>query len=99
VTAIAERVARGAALLDKQDPGWWQRIDLSTLDLKDVCNCVLGQLGDTSDYFDICKSLDLRPHGTGERGAVALGFNAVPLDEYDPLTAAWRELIESRRAS
>lgn len=38
-------VARGARLLDEKWPGWWQEINLSTLDLRSVCNCVLGQLG------------------------------------------------------
>ncbi len=42
-------VAKGAALLDKHKPDWWNgktkpTIDLATLDLSNTCNCVLGQV-------------------------------------------------------
>jgi len=48
VNAIAERVADGAAFLDKHDAGWWdpdadEAIDLDTLDLGNTRLCVLGQ--------------------------------------------------------
>lgn len=39
----AERVARGAALLDEQRPGWWERTDVVRLDMTDGCGCILGQ--------------------------------------------------------
>lgn len=39
-----QRVARGAALLDRALPGWAQLIDLGKLDLSDTTMCVLGQL-------------------------------------------------------
>lgn len=41
---IAERVALGAAFLDKHFTGWWERIDLGTLNIDDCDSCVLGQL-------------------------------------------------------
>lgn len=40
----AERVARGAALLDRAEPGWAPRIDVSRLNFNDAGSCVLGQL-------------------------------------------------------
>jgi hypothetical protein len=45
---IAERVAAGAAYLDKHDPGWWRAdagraIDLDSLQLDSGGMCVLGQ--------------------------------------------------------
>lgn len=48
MSAVAERVSRGAALLDKYDPDWWKpdvpnAIDLSTLNLVSGELCVLGQ--------------------------------------------------------
>jgi hypothetical protein len=43
VSAVAARVATGAAFLDEHDPGWWQRINLATLDLSRERHCVLGQ--------------------------------------------------------
>jgi hypothetical protein len=36
--------ARGAKFLDKRAPGWYDRIDLTRLDMNDVHKCVLGQL-------------------------------------------------------
>lgn len=45
---VAGRVARGAALLDGKDPGWWRAdadpvINLDTLEMADGQHCVLGQ--------------------------------------------------------
>jgi len=44
----AASVAKGAALLDEKDPGWWRAdtdraIDLDELELEDAQRCVLGQ--------------------------------------------------------
>lgn len=41
---VAERVARGAAWLDEKYPQWFDKIDLSTLDLSRCTECVLGQV-------------------------------------------------------
>jgi hypothetical protein len=48
MSAIAERVAAGAAILDEHDPGWWRpdverAIDLDRLKLHLGDSCVLGQ--------------------------------------------------------
>ena len=37
-------VRRGARMLDKIEPGWFNRIDLDTFDLSSSCLCVLGQM-------------------------------------------------------
>lgn len=42
-STIAERVQRGAFLLDTQFPGWVDQVDLSTLNLASGCDCILGQ--------------------------------------------------------
>lgn len=44
MSTTAERVARGAAWLDEKYPGWFNKIDLSILDLADCTQCVLGQV-------------------------------------------------------
>jgi hypothetical protein len=36
--------AYGAALLDRVNPGWHERINLADLDMSSACQCVLGQL-------------------------------------------------------
>jgi hypothetical protein len=105
MSTIAERVARGAALLDEREPGWWQRIDLGRLDIGSTCRCVLGQLwddapelwfdeepDDTNPYKRALNELRLY-HGKDED----LGFDREDGEHYPPLTAAWRELIEERR--
>jgi len=101
---IAERVERGAALLDGQHPGWYRRIDLARLDLKDGCNCVVGQLGQVSRddgerYLEEVAALGI----SDVKGEVAHGFEAEwPArirDDYEPLTQAWRELITARLAA
>jgi hypothetical protein len=104
MATIAERVARGAALLDEREPGWWQRIDLGALDMDEPCECVLGQLA-TDKQVDwrrawplICNQFDVRASfwvADDERPSdVDLGFTGPPnLGEF------WRELIEKRRAA
>lgn len=41
---IAARVARGAVWLDEHYPQWWERIEISTLDVSSCHLCVLGQV-------------------------------------------------------
>jgi hypothetical protein len=41
---LARRVAAGASVLDRHEPGWHSRVDPGTLDAADVGRCVLGQL-------------------------------------------------------
>jgi hypothetical protein len=37
-------VARGAALLDHKNPGWWRAINIGFLDMEKCTRCILGQL-------------------------------------------------------
>jgi hypothetical protein len=46
LTTYRERVAKGAAVLDAEVPGWADRIDLDSLELRNTNQCVLGQLFD-----------------------------------------------------
>ena len=41
---IEDRVRRGAKCLDKEFPGWYDRIDLDTFRMEDGNRCVLGKL-------------------------------------------------------
>ena len=41
---LAERVARGAALLDEKQPGWAAQIATDHLAMQDCGRCILGQL-------------------------------------------------------
>lgn len=97
-TTIAERVEAGAAWLDLNRPGWVDRIDLETLDLGEPCRCILGQeYGEYQNMPDLLWESGLvHPYGFN---AAVFGTWAQRTDEFDALTAAWRELIERRRAS
>lgn len=55
-TSIDERVARGIALLDAQEPGWREKVNVNRLDMRTCHNCIFGQV-----YGDI--SIGLRKTG------------------------------------
>jgi hypothetical protein len=99
MATIAECVARGAALLDEHEPGWWQRIDLDRLNIASCEDCTLGQLH--GDFTDGLAALYLTAADEPEDHGFMWywsGRNADEADEAENLTAAWRTLIEERRA-
>ena len=96
---INERVTRGAAALDKANPGWERRVDLSKLDLQDSCRCVLGQL--YGHYFDGLMALENGsvPIDMAVTPGANLGFNArsgEPPSAYRALDEAWISFIKER---
>lgn len=107
---ILKRRDAGAAWLDEHRPGWWQRINLDTLDLGEPCRCVLGQefAPDVDpDGRDLVVAngyqLAVAKLRDGPPAAFALGFTITGARAYEELswetlTAAWRELILARRA-
>lgn len=48
--SMLERAKKGAEFLDEELPGWWNHINLSTLELDSFKNCILAQL--YGSYFD-----------------------------------------------
>ena len=107
MSTIAERVAKGAALLDAEQPGWADRIDLDELELESCRHCVLGQLfsGGCPDPEACLGCEDGFEHVTNSRPELdfpALGFDKSRTDgdgAYSELTAEWRRLISERRAA
>jgi hypothetical protein len=103
MTTIDDRVAAGSAWLDANRPGWWQRINLDTLDLGDPCRCVLGQ--EYGDYFDAPnEAVGDIGDASIERGYDVLDEWSIPgrtehtvSEELADLNAAWRTLIQARR--
>jgi hypothetical protein len=90
MSAITERVAAGAAFLDEQWPGWWQRVALDQLDLGSCKRCILGQL--SGDYDDGLTDL-----GFSDMDAVSFGFNTYI--GFDALTREWKRVITERRSA
>lgn len=101
------RVAVGAALLDQTVPGWWQRVDLETLDICRYNRCVLGQL-----FGDWIVGLDAlfgtMPAGAEWVAAEQAGFwvnehqpdgecTDVSMPRYAALTEQWRAAVVARR--
>jgi hypothetical protein len=94
---IAERVAAGAALLDEAEPGWDQRIDLDLLDIMDSCGCPAGQ-PDGRGYGAGLTALGLAEESPARLAELGFHWGAA-FGDIDALNAAWRELIEARRAA
>lgn len=90
-------VDTGARVLDKLNPGWFNEVDVDTLDLSSDTNCIGGQLyGTFKNLFDVLP-------GDAVRDVPAHGFviGAVPKlyrqDAYQRLTEAWKGEIAFRR--
>jgi hypothetical protein len=101
--AARAAVAKGAALLDEHDPGWWEVIDVDTLELARCDVCVLGQWASANFLED-----ETFPDGAYNVGLEQLevefsqrlyGFNAEGLSAsgegttYRQLDEAWTEAI------
>ena len=107
MSAVDERVARGAAFLDETRPGWDRHIDLDRLSLRSACDCVLGQLDDEPRHAwqETVEAFGLDFEDSQE---CDLGFSLPSVTVADAdwpagargwreLTEAWRALITARR--
>jgi hypothetical protein len=87
-------------LLDRERPGWHQRVDLGVLFMRDGCRCVLGQLEGGEPDWDATPYLrEVHCLGVDHDEARALGFNRDAGDAFswEDLDAAWRGLVTARR--
>ncbi len=93
---IAERVARGAALLDERRPGWAGEVNAERLEMNDCYECVLGQL--FGGFIDGWAALDLDDKDTPDCGFEAESHHNPPSHnpEYAALKAAWLAEIAAR---
>lgn len=96
--SIEQRVANGAAQLDKMIPGWENRIDLDELDIRVGCRCIIGQL-----YLGYSRGKRFFPNNLrGDQAQHNLGLyshSATEEDQdhdYELLTGAWKAAIEVR---
>jgi hypothetical protein len=88
-------VQLGARLLDERRPGWASEIDLASLDLGSLCDCVLGQLyGSFGHGTDVLvPDADL---GHSIQWSRRYGFDREPGVSYVELSDQWRVEIEER---
>ncbi len=96
---IAERVARGAALLDERRPGWAVEIDTGHLEMDCPNFCILGQIYGRFDTGCEALSIDqYAPRGLVDSFEVLKGnADVFPADaEYAALQAAWLAAIAAR---
>ena len=92
---VEARVARGAAWLDSEQPGWERRIDLATLDLQDSCRCVLGQVFGTELHHD---GFRWALSNLTVPAVIGLGFDEPPFaaPSWEELDEAWIALLKER---
>lgn len=96
-----ERVARGAELLDRKLPDWWQRIDVETLDITSSYFCILGQ----QFPWENDSALGVTPYGFGLRQlqieeSVENGFTPPYVNwaqDAVALREAWIAIIQERQ--
>lgn len=97
-TTYEERVAKGAAWLDKMyGPGWADIIHLETLRMPSTCDCILGQLEGDYHNSPIAEG-DAEEHGfillfAGPDENDGRGF----YQQYELLEQEWVRLIRERR--
>ena len=93
----AERVARGAALLDAHVPGWAARVTLTLLDMSDPFTDVLGQL--YGQYGAGLRALRLSEEGAGDCGFLLVGYHAGRPVAWADLNGLWAAEVRSRLGS
>lgn len=99
--SLADRVRRGAKLLDRQSPGWEFRITPGLIAMESCDMCILGQL--FGHYVEGYERLRMSLPSTFLFSASAHGFTIPDEDQtegcwvvFRELANAWREEIRSR---
>lgn len=98
---VEQRVEGGAKFLDETVPGWYDRVDPLTLDVRSTWRCVVAQV--TGQLYGV----GLDALGVDRDQARSLGFAALREEcaltgtmivVYELLTQSWRRAIAERRA-
>lgn len=90
-------VQTGAALLDRERPGWEQKIDSATLDLNTCTQCILAQVFGSyqAGVAALVPTLWFEHRSNHLPWVFAHGFS-VPTGDPNTLIPLWREEIASR---
>lgn len=73
---IQKRVQTGMDYLDREFPGWWEKVDLETFDITRPDHCILGQVTG-KNYWTVVEELPWL--------ASKMGFTSLYEDCYDDL--------------
>ena len=95
-----ERIKRGSEWLDKNHPGWVERIDLDSLYLGHNCRCVLGQIvGGSASMCLFQEEAFSLEFGFSVKEAYVSSFSNLPelKKRYVQLTREWKSEILKRR--
>lgn len=95
-TVLRQRVERGAALLDAEQPGWAPRIDLVKLAMSNSEWCVLGQLHPRDNFLSNYGAGVFALGIAGANTDVPYGFSTRNHGHDARLTPLWHEAIEAR---
>src|SRR6478609_1123816 len=96
-------VLAGASLLDEKKPGWYNNVDLNTLNVNHVYSCPLGQLFGTYSkglnalFGQFDRPEDGAPFGFFIKFEVPKKYDSsYTWGEYQKLTEEWKEQINAR---
>lgn len=93
--SVEARVARGAAWLDKNRPGWEGKFDPSRFDIRNAEFCICGFV--FGDYLNLWTDLVIAMGTSKARTFMeAHGFISDDDADLDALDAAWPVLIKER---
>jgi hypothetical protein len=97
---VEDRVAAGIVWLDSQEPDWRERVNIETFNIRQTCDCVLGQVfednarSDWASGFDYVVSTGL----LSVRERVDFGFDSLLDTEWEPLQAEWTRVLARQPA-
>jgi len=90
--SIKTRVNRGIRKLDKDWPGWANKVKPANLQMSSNFECVLGQLGGVGGAYTAQEKLGLKNDQVDTHGF------EVDYDNEEEQTTLWTEAIKARRA-
>ena len=100
-----KRVRAGVEWLDKNYPGWLDKVEVNELELEDSCKCVLGQLfseeavnSDEFTGFGYAMNVVFDPDAEFPYDKVSrLGFDSDGDVCFSALQIVWEDAISSRK--
>lgn len=90
-------VRRGAELLDKHEPGWFERLDFEHFSIAHVDRCVIGQVFASASYSGFERHM--RRIGVPDAAVCNSGREYGFYGDNCILQPLWRDEVETRKAA